>query len=64
MEITKEIIEKSVLLNEGTTCYIMQYNNSITYLFRLKIEFWSSVYFFAKTPINKAKNNVAIKMQP
>ena len=31
MEITKEIIKDSQVLHEGTTCYIMQYNDAVTY---------------------------------
>ena len=40
MEITKEMIIESEKLNEGTTCYIMQYKDSIVFkLYKEAIEY-------------------------
>lgn len=40
MEITRNIIRESKILNEGTTCYIMQYGNLVTYkLYKGAIEY-------------------------
>jgi len=40
MEITKDIIKESSILNEGTTCYIMQYKNTMVYkLYRGALEY-------------------------
>ena len=40
MKITKEMIIESKKLNEGTTCYIMQYKGSIVFkLYKEAIEY-------------------------